>query len=54
MSSFGGQVAMAQVARRLPFSSCLMDQMSSKPKGRPDLSRMKNGVLLRPSFFFHS
>ena len=54
MSSFGGQVAMAHVARRVPFSPCFMDQIPAKPKGLPDLSRTKNGVLLRPSFFLHS
>jgi hypothetical protein len=50
MSSFGGQVAMAHVASRVPFSSCFMDQMPAKPKGRLELSRMNNGVLLRRSF----
>jgi len=54
MSAFGGQVAIAHVAKLLPFSPRFMDQMPAKPKGRPDLSRMKNGVLRRPSFFLHS
>jgi hypothetical protein len=54
MSSFGEQVAMVHVARRIPFSPRLIDQIPAKPKGPPDLSRMKNGVLLRPSVFLHS
>jgi hypothetical protein len=45
---------MAQVAGRVPFSPRSMDQIPAKPNGRPDRSREKNGVLLRPSFFLHS
>jgi len=39
------------------FGACLMlrtHEMWIAPKGHPQLRRMKNGVLLRPSFFLHS
>jgi hypothetical protein len=50
MSWFGGQVTIAQVAERLPASLRLKDQIPANPKGRPDRSRTKNGVFVRPSF----
>jgi hypothetical protein len=50
ISSFGGQVTIAQVAERLPTSLRLNDQIPAKPKGRSDRRRTKNGVFVRPSF----
>jgi hypothetical protein len=50
MSAFGGQVAMAQVTERAPVSLRLRDQIPANANGRPDRSRMKNGVFVRPSF----
>ena len=54
MRSFGGQVAMADVASFFRLSRGFMDQIPAKAKGRPDLIRTKKGVLLRPLFFLHS
>lgn len=53
ISSFGGHVTMAQVAERVPTSVRLEDQMPTKAKGRPERSRMRNGIFVRP-FFCHS
>jgi hypothetical protein len=35
MSSFGGQVAMVDVARRFPFAPCLMAQIPATEQGVP-------------------
>jgi len=47
----GGEGARSQASSLLTVQR---DHMLAKPKGRPDLSRTKNRVLLRPSFFLHS
>jgi hypothetical protein len=50
MSWFGGQVTIAQVTERPLTLSRLKDQIPAKPKGRPERSRTKYGVFVRPSF----
>ena len=50
LGSFGGRIMSAQVAKRLPSSLRLRDQIPPNLKGHLDRIDTNNGVFVRPSF----